>query len=134
MTSYKPPQNSGDFRADKWREAVATFCEGEHYSSTERATGRVWIDGSPIYSKVISLGTMPNTTTANVAHGISDLDNILSYRGFMSDGSNHYPLPYVDTTTASLVEIKATDTNIVIVTATNWSLFTGYLFVEYTKT
>jgi len=44
------------------------------YSAVEVLTGEVWIDGRPIYRKVIrSSVTLSTSTTTNVAHGISGM-------------------------------------------------------------
>lgn len=47
------------------------------YSTTEHKVGK-WIDGSDLYEKTIDFGALPNNTTKTVAHGISNLDKIVS--------------------------------------------------------
>lgn len=43
------------------------------YSSTETLTGNVWVDGRPVYRKVIRTNVTLVSGTANVVHGISGL-------------------------------------------------------------
>ena len=49
----------------------------EVYSTEEQVVG-TWIDGKPIYRKVIDFGALPNSTLKQVPHGISDIDAIVS--------------------------------------------------------
>lgn len=44
-----------------------------HYSTTEQIIG-TWIDGKPLYEKVVEFGAFPNRTTKSVAHGISNVN------------------------------------------------------------
>lgn len=134
MTSYKPPQNTGDFRTDKWREAVARFAEGEHYDTNERATGRVWVDGSPLYTKTVSVGALPNATVINTLHNILGLGDIILLHGWARNGSNRIPIPYIGTTTTDYVSVFCTNTQIRITTGIDWSSYSGYVTLEYTKT
>ena len=48
------------------------------YSTNEVLTGKAWIDGKPIYRKVINTGSLYfNSNQKNVSHGISNIDNIV---------------------------------------------------------
>ena len=42
----------------------------------EVLTAERWIDGKPIYRKVIDFGALPDTTTKSVLHGIENTDYI----------------------------------------------------------
>lgn len=56
------------------------------------------------------------TAAGNIAHNIN-LANIAGFTriyGTFTDGTNWYPLPYVDPTAANQVGVKVTGTNIVI--------------------
>ena len=59
------------------------------YSTTEKIIG-TWIDGRPLYQKVI-VGTLPNCTTegtvvaSNVNHGITNVDLIFIASAFVKD-------------------------------------------------
>lgn len=100
-----------------------------HYSTTEEDSGLRWIDDSIIYKKTISLGSLPNSTTANTAHGISDLDEVIKFEGAANGASNRY-----DLTSTPDIEVYVNNTNVVVTTTANFSTYTGYLTVYYLKT
>lgn len=106
------------------------------YSTTEQVVGE-WIDGKPIYQKTVDFGALPNATTKNVPHGISNLDYIIEVYGVSSDGGSiQANLPYVNPASLSnAVSIKINGSNIQIITASNMSTFTKtYVTLRYTKT
>ena len=51
------------------------------YSTTETVTNAKWIDGKPIYRKVVNFGTLPNATVKAVAHGIVGLTRTINLYG-----------------------------------------------------
>ena len=111
--------------------AVAKYLS---YSETEHKTGGLF-NGKPVYCKYIDLGAMPNSTTKNVRHNISNLDvkNILKLNGFFTNTSSTFQFPYRDTGSATAYLI-VNSTYIIITDNTNLSSFNGYAYIEYTKT
>lgn len=107
---------------------------GGSYTTSEVDTGFKWVDGKTIYKKTVSLGAMPNNTNKNVAHGITTPDTFIKQEGMITNGTNTHTLPTVSnsTNTASL-RISFTSTNIVLETNANWSTYTGYSTIWYTK-
>lgn len=106
------------------------------YSTEEVKTGEYWIDGKPIYRKVISCGALPNSTSKLVNHNISDIDNSRMY-GFAVRTSDKrtFPLPFPSADGAGQVQLDLTSTQIQIATNTDRSSFnTSYVILEYTKT
>lgn len=108
--------------------------ENEVYSTSEVRIG-TWIDGKPLYRKVIAFGELPNTSTKQVAHNISNLDKIVKLYGFGSDGSSSISIPYISATNISNnIEITANNSIIWMQTGANRSSFiTSYITVEYIK-
>lgn len=106
------------------------------YSANEINTGAKWIDGKDIYKKTISCGALPNATTKNVAHGISDLHRVLKVEGYaISSGGTTLFLPVVATNDQYDVTVSTTATNIVMETQVNRSGYAeSYLTLYYTKT
>lgn len=104
------------------------------YSTSEVKTNKVWIDGKPIYRKVVDLGNMPNATTKRVAHGITNVSTYISLRGIANiDTTMIFPLPFLSSSNLNItLEIQRTD--IVIITDYDRSSASGYAIVEYTKT
>lgn len=105
---------------------------GGIFSESEIFTGKYWIDGKKIYRKVIDIGSLPNSTTKNVSHGIISFENITQISGFADDNINFVNLPYT-TSALKTIEIKANSTNIVIITNFDFSTYSGYAIIEYTK-
>lgn len=109
---------------------------GSHsYSTTEQEVG-TWIDGSPVYEKVVDLGALPNNTTKNVAHGISNLGRVIQAELTADNGSNWITIPYATTNNTDLkyqLGFWITDTNIAIKSEWDRSTFSGYAILRYTK-
>lgn len=117
--------------------SVAPKKEGIKYSTTEQVVGE-WIDGKPLYSKTVNFGALPNKSTKEVAHNISDLDAIVAVKGiaFLNDNSTFYPLPYTSPDAlGDNILLIVTKTLIRIMTGYNRSNLTNsYITVYYTKT
>lgn len=114
-----------------------TDAQADVYSTTETKTNKVWIDGKPIYRKVVDLGTLPNATTKTVSHGISNLDVIIKWTGYVERPSNHghFPLPYVfGGVTENNIGVFANQNLITITTGADRSMMNGTIILEYTKT
>lgn len=129
--------DTGAIRLDEFATKVASISGGSHtYSTTEQEVGE-WIDGSAVYEKVIDLGTLPNATTKNVAHGISNLGLIISGEFIATDGNGQYIfMPHAVANQSYInyqVSIYATDTNIVIEVGSNRSAYSGFAILRYTK-
>lgn len=105
----------------------------DSYSTSEVLTNKVWIDGKPIYRKVINFGSLPNSTTKTVAHGISGLGQIVHIYGTVCDGTTYIPLPAASRIESWSIELSANATNVSITTGQDRSSLSGYIFVEYTK-
>lgn len=103
------------------------------YSTAEILTGETWIDGKPIYRKVIDCGAMPNNTTKNVAHGISNIGKVVRSEGYSDNNAGiQIPVPYVSDIPLS---IFVDNTNIVIQTSGDYTAYVNtYITLEYTKT
>ena len=105
------------------------------YSMTEQNTGRLWIDGKVIYRKVVNLGSLPNATPGNVAHGIANLSTVVSLSGFATNGTNFLPLPLARYNNfASQIGLYVDKTNVVVEPGIDRTDYTGYVVIEYTKT
>ena len=111
------------------------------YSTTEVDTGKIWIDGKPIYRKVIECGYGPNgttSTTKSVPHNISNLGDVISISGFCKGDSGAYlPFPYEPTNlnTKDGLAVYISNGNVVATTlGFNFNTYKIYAILEYTKT
>lgn len=124
--------------------AAGSYADDENgvYSTSEIDTGRVWIDGRPIYRKVIR-GTvnMTGNSTSRLAHGIQGLTSrweLIKYYGNMRLGgtlSNNpikQALPYIENTYQSgITSIDAT--HVTISGSYPWGSSEVSLVLEYVK-
>lgn len=53
-------------------------------------TGKIWHDGRVIFRKVINTGALPNAGVSSEPHGITNLDTVVSARGYAHDSGNGY--------------------------------------------
>ena len=112
---------------DKVSDAEKNF---NKYSTTEEVVG-TWIDGKPIYRKVVKLSV--------VKHGaklISDVDNLINTRGiFQWNGNLNYKYVFPCNDNDVMVRVGVLDNNIALGTNyTDNSLINFCAFFEYTKT
>lgn len=107
------------------------------YSTEEKQIG-YWIDGKPLYRKVLNVGALLDTANKSIPINVSDLDKIINMYGYSYNGSVFIPLPYPHTTSlSSQITISFNvDTNYLIVgTGSDRTAFTEtYVTIEYTKT
>lgn len=104
------------------------------YATVEINTGTRWITGDIIYKRTVSLGALPNATTATVAHNISNFDTLVKLEGVFTNGTNSGSIPYASPTATKSIQAYVDATNITIVTGEDRSGFTGYATIYYTKT
>ena len=110
---------------DHWQPLAAVT----HCDATEQDSGLRYTDDSIIYQKTVSLGALPNSTSANTAHGISGMDLLIKVEGGASAAAAWIPIP-----APFEIEMTLTATNITIVTHSNYSTYTGTVTIFYTKT
>ena len=108
------------------------------YSTSETNTGQIWIDGKPIYKKVINFGALPNATSKSVAHNISNLGFFTNISGIIyhTTAKTYYPLPlqYKGSDSNYNVEVFANATSVSMSSNTDRSFYSAYVILEYTKT
>lgn len=106
------------------------------YSEVEKVVGS-WIDGKPLYQKTVSCGALPNNSTKNTAHNISNIKKIVEIKGYATNGSTFVPFPYINGTNSNVVAgIYANSLNVIITTGSvDLSGYTeSYVTLRYTKT
>lgn len=110
------------------------FSNKQIYSTNEQVIG-TWIDGKPLYRKIIDYGTLPNTTTRTLEHNISNVDIFTKVEGIANDGVTFLPLPYAHSNVVFNVVLNTTKTNVSIATNSDRTTYTKtYITLEYTKT
>lgn len=111
------------------------------YSTSEVNTGKVWINGKPIYRKVVEFGSFPNNTSKTVATGIKNLARIISleYTWYDSADGAYFTNARIDNATVMCkIQFKVNDNSLNVegLGGTYWSSRTsqGIVILEYTKT
>lgn len=105
---------------------------GNVYSITEHIVGK-WIDGSDLYEKTIDCGALPNATSKNVTHNITNLKMVTEIKGVgnHSTNGNSIPLPYY--VSSNGVQIYTNSTHIKVATTTDYSGYNAYITLRYIK-
>lgn len=104
-----------------------------NYSTTEQKTGGTWIDGKPIYRKVVDCGALTNNTPKNVAHNIQNISFVVNYYAISANGTDWMSLPA--SWSSAMVGISVDLTNIILRPYSDRrSYTTTYAIIEYTKT
>jgi hypothetical protein len=99
-----------------------------------------WVDGRPVYQKTISCGTFPNNATKQVAHGISNLGQVVKIFGFAKNTvNNEWNMIPIAMQSSNLlqyqVRCRVTLTNVEIITGTSYEqAMDCYITIQYTKT
>lgn len=111
-----------------------------NYSTKEQLIGR-WIDGNLLYEKTLNFGSLPNAGTKSFPHGISGIDIVWIYDGYISDGNVFYNLDMPKITRNTPASLKPYDwktyvnkTEISIETAEDKHAMSAIITLRYTKT
>lgn len=109
------------------------------YSTSETTTGKTWIDGKPIYRKVIEFGAMSGNNRYTKAHGIS-YDTIVSFDAIARNSTNSYlPLARVGYNSDNQIDASLngyayiTPDNVFIIGGSQTNYTGATVIIEYTK-
>lgn len=107
----------------------------EDVYSTEETRIGTWINGKPLYRKVVEFGTLPNATQEGVEIGSGlQIKKIYGYC-YRSSDNTIFPIPYVSVSNiAYCIQTTVSNNVLYIKTSDNWSELTGTIILEYTKT
>ena len=106
------------------------------YSTSEINTGKIWIDGKPIYRKYITF-SQANSGNYTYTHNLG-IDSVVSCDAFCSVASQtisshgYRPAPYIVSNTNFCVISQITE-NTIITQVGQWTDNTFYITLEYTK-
>lgn len=106
------------------------------YSINETKIG-TWIDGKPLYRKVLVSSTALQEGSNTITHNITNLDKIVKIDGYAPFGNTPYFLGAVQSATKFLNVMTYTSSRITVTVSSDWgqSFTQGcVLIIEYTKT
>ena len=110
------------------------------YWTRERPTSFTWVNGKAIWTETLATATWGGGGTTNTitpAIKLNPMQNfvIIRMEGYITDGTNTLPLPYVGAVLANGIQMKFDGTNIVLTSGgTNYSTYSGYITIYYYKT
>lgn len=121
---------------DALEEAISHVTAKDIYSTTEQVIGE-WIDGKPIYRKVIVINSLPNAGEGHYLHYISDIEEVTAFKFTTHFASNEWSP--VGGTISPLglqfaINASVSPTDIVVRTGTDRTNQTAKAVIEYTKT
>lgn len=134
MNEIKNIVNGND---DEFIQYKSSIVAGETYSTDEVKTNKVWIDGKPIYRKVINMGDLPSNSSKIINHNIKNIDFVTSISGLGVTSTNHYNIPFSPNGamfSGLSVSMRASSTEISVSANKVVSGHTVYGIMEYTKT
>lgn len=122
---------------NNWETLTASMWNNIHnYSTEEINTWKKWIDGRPIFRKVIDFWVLPASWEKSVAHWI-DFDAIISTYGYAKSTSGlivNFPSYVWPSTINSVIWTYYDWTNVYIWTWNDRSSYTEtYIVIEYVK-
>lgn len=117
----------------KTTDAANSFKWGDEndYSTTEHVVG-TWIDNKPVYQKTIDFGAGPNNTRKSVAHGITNLKDVVNMFGIGKAVTSYWSMGWNSDTKNVFFGIEGS--NLYVEANVNHSSCTYYFTIQYTKT
>lgn len=141
QAAYKAAKQAGTLPNNAIIAITDDEVDHNHYSTDEVETGMYWIDGRPIYRKVLTNVTMPagskqSIATVNDPHNISNADKFIRLEGMLTwQSGNQIKLPDHEVTANDIVRIHVNSTAVVI--QANYDLtgcVSNFIILEYVKT
>lgn len=132
MNEIKNIVNGND---DEFIQYKNNIVAGETYSTNEVKTNKIWIDGKPIYRKVINSTCPSEVSTWKTISSNLNADEILSYTGYIEFSTSEHKLLALGTAQFTYFQLNKTSNELQI--STNDSGFFGKpikVIIEYTKT
>lgn len=126
-------------KSDNSLTKVAGNVKGFHYSTTETFTGKYWIDGKQIYSKVINIPAQTAGTEFDIDLSDLSIATPISMKGmyrFSSTSDNYYvPVLNSDEKEVELnVYLGIQNNKLRILTGAKRQIYDGsFVILEYTK-
>ena len=106
----------------------------DKYSFGEIRIG-TWIDGKPLYRKVVDFGALPNNAAKQYSLSGMNIDFIKEVKGTAyTSQKNGFNIPYPVSGATTHVTIYWDANNISVITSNDRSAYSVYLILEYTKT
>jgi hypothetical protein len=106
------------------------------YQSAEFQSGQTWVDGSPVFRKVFTVGAIAaGGTSGPIPTGITTIKYCTNIYGtVVTNVPDFRPIPHASVTANANIEVIVTTTTYTInVGAASPNVVSGYLVLEYVK-
>jgi hypothetical protein len=142
MNEIKAVVNNNANETNTNTNDIANILNAEIYSTNEIKTNKVWINGKPIYRKVIEKTiasqteqryTLESLGISNVEVMIINVGESTAYYGSGSIGNSYSPISYY-VSSSDRAHVFFDGSSKVTITNLNASQRTYYITLEYTKT
>ena len=112
-----------------WEYLNPPMALGVEYPTAQRHLGK------KVYTKLISLGTLPDTQSKRVDPEILSTATIVSFQAFARSTSSGVlqQMPIINTSGNTLAKVQMTSTNVMVYTYADLSAYEGYVTICYTK-
>lgn len=140
-TTLSTPTNVAYVATANIQDGAVTAAKASftNYSTTEQVVG-TWINGKPLYEKIIDLGALPNNTSKqeNIAGGTKVMT--ISVEAYMYPDPNSSwsayarAIPYQSLTSSNAIGLYYSEYVVGVTTNYNASAFNAYAKVRYWKT
>ena len=106
-----------------------------NYSLGEQKIG-TWIDGKPLYRKVVTYSTKITSGTVQIPHGIGNLDTVIKCDYMAKWDGKNYPAPIIYSEYTKQVIVNFVGNGYIYVKSfgETWDVYTLTVILEYTKT
>jgi hypothetical protein len=118
-----------------------------YYVTFETINSQMWTPAGPVATNnyipdfriVVNFGTLPNTATKSVAHGLQGISGTWSFTRIYATASDpigltYIPIPYASPVLANNIELNVDATNVNITTGSDRTNYTiCYVVLEYLK-
>ena len=142
MKVYTQLQDNAKISSDlivKKVDNVAKPIDYFQYKTSEQFTGRYWIDGKKIYCNVITKRNIALSDGVNIAHGISNINQVIDYDVATWHTGSGTLVKYYSSASGSSngLSVRLSKTDIQFVGNDTWAASTSrviYAIIYYTKT
>ena len=104
------------------------------YSTSKVDTGKKWIDGRPIYSKVFYIPALSATSSALTVNHNENIDIMTHLHGSAKNNTTgtNFPLPFVaEDNINSNIRVSVTTTQLSIANAIDRSMLSAHIEIEF---
>lgn len=116
--------------------SINSTIDDESYWTRERQNSFTWLDGRSVYSKTLATTSWTMVGTVNtIPHGIAGNFTVISFGGYLADGTINLSMPYLDAVTgANSIGVLRSGSSVILTSGgTDYSTYSGHITIYYVK-